>query len=371
MRIGDEGGVTIGLGGRKFNLEMSVSKEQIDSGLSDIEDYIKLVDQAICHHPKAVKMTMMEAVLYTMAAPFANEWLRQKRMRMSLTDKRGPRHLIIYGPGGNGKTTFGRFQNHLLSTSPIEPVDGKNYKKLNWDNLFDHITTGGSPFPVIVDDIKPTCFGRGNGSLEGRIKAYFENEWGAELEFPMMIFNTNHDNLEEWAKTRVRRLDFLVKFRGTEEEQLRVQKILERTNHVFPAFSKLYAEELSKGMEYSHDELHLARTVFVKLYRLAGREFPDFFPSKPPEKIYDMDAIYCVHRESYKLFTEKKIGNGLRLEFKSYKTLKNYASRLPPSVSSIVDENVLIIENPSEYKEFMDKGRGDSKRGIIGRIFPR
>ena len=158
MKIDLQGNVTLGLGGQRIILPTEVRQEELYCSLSDIEAYVELVDKATCFHKDAVKMNMMEAILYTMAAPFSNEWMRKKREVRSLTDRTGPKHLVIYGAAGNGKTTFGRLQNHILSTKPIEPLDGKNYKKANWDNLFDHIMTQGSPYPVVIDDIKSSCF---------------------------------------------------------------------------------------------------------------------------------------------------------------------------------------------------------------------
>jgi len=82
-----------------------------------------------------------------------------------------------------------------------------------------------------------------------------------------------------------------------------------------------------------------------------------------------MDAIYCAHREKYKLFKVSKIGGAFRLEFNTWQSLKNFQSRLPPTVSSIQDDLVLIIENPEDYREFMDKGREESVfRRLIRRI---
>ena len=60
-------------------------------------------------------------------------------------------------------------------------------KTLDWENLFEHVTNSGSPYPVITDDTKSSCFSNASGNLEGRIKSYFENDWEPELEFPMMI----------------------------------------------------------------------------------------------------------------------------------------------------------------------------------------
>ena len=98
MKIDQSSGdITVGLGGKVRSFPEKITPEQINQGLKDIESYISLVDRAICHHPDAVKMTMFESVVYTCAAPFANQWLMQKRERTNLSNKRGPRHLVIFG----------------------------------------------------------------------------------------------------------------------------------------------------------------------------------------------------------------------------------------------------------------------------------
>ena len=372
MKIDESTGqVIIGVGGRKIQLPTDISQEQINLGLADIEAYISLVDRAFCHHPDAVKMTMFETILFTMAAPFANQWLKQKRKKAGLSNKRGPRHLVIFGEGHNGKTTFGRFQNHLLCGIPIEPVNGKTYAKKTWDSLFNHITTAGTPYPVIIDDIKKTCFTSARGSLETSIKTYFENDWKPEFTYPMMIFNTNHDRIDEWAKTRVRRLDFLVKFKQSEKEQMVINDILQRPNHVFSVFAKLYVEELIKEPEFRNDELHIARSVMSQIYDIVERKLPEYFPHKLPEEVYDMDALYCVDRERFRIFKESKVRGALRLEFNAWGSMHNFRSRLPASVSSIVDDKMLIIQNPDEYRTFMNKGRSKSNSGLLSRIFNR
>jgi len=369
MKIDESTGqVNIAFGGKMIQLPTEVSQQEINQGLDDIESYISLVDRAYCHHPEAVKMTMFEAILFAMAAPFANQWLKQKRSRVSRSNKKGPRHLLIYGDGHNGKTTFGRFQNHLLCGSAIDPVNGKKWMKKQWDNLFEHITTAGTPYPAIIDDIKKSCF---TTTLEGNIKSYFEDDWRSEYTYPMMIFNTNHDKLEEWAKTRVRKLDFLVKFKESEREQMVINDILERPNLVFPAFAKLYVEELLKEPEYSVDELHIARAVMSLIYNIADRELPDYFPHIPPEKVYNMDAVYCADRERYRIFEESRVKGALRLEFNDYTSLSSFRSRLPASISHIKDGKVLVIQNPSEFRKFMQKGKVKSKSGILSRLFPK
>ncbi len=377
MEIDKQGAITLGLGGQLVRLPNEVTSQDLSRSLSDIESYIELVDKATCFHKDAVKMNMMEAILYTMAAPFSNEWMRKKRKVRSLTDRTGPKHLVIYGAAGNGKTTFGRLQNHLLSSKPIEPLDGKNWIKGDWDNLFDHVMTNGSPYPVVIDDIKSSCFTQQSGSLEGRIKAYFENDWTSNRVYPMMIFNTNHDNMADWAERRVRKLDFSLRFKGNEEEQSEVERILTTENLVFPAFAKIYSRKLNEGFEYSSDELKIAREALSEVYQNAQRELPSFFPTERPEEIYDMNAIYCNEIESYGTFQEKMIktnrGRVLKLMFESNrygknKTLETYQSRLPPEVSTQIESTTLIIKNPDEYRKFMMRGRPE-KMGFFSGLF--
>jgi hypothetical protein len=124
-----------------------------------------------------------------------------------------------------------------------------------------------------------------------------------------------------------------------------------------------------KEYDFNNDELFMARKIFQKLYQVANREPPSYFPNRPPEKEYDMDALYCVDRERYRIFKESKVRGGLRLEFNAYQSLRNFRSRLPPSVASIVDDKVLIIENPKEYRRFMQRGRKNNRgRGFLGRF---
>ena len=150
-----------------------------------------------------------------------------------------------------------------------------------------------------------------------------------------------------------------------------INDILQRPNNVFSVFAKLYVEELIKDPEFRNDELHIARSVMSQIYDIAERELPDYFPHNPPEDVYDMDALYCADRERFRIFKESKVRGALRLEFNAWGSIHNFRSRLPTSVESIVDDKVLIIQNPDEYRKFMKKGRGESNSGFFSRIFNR
>jgi len=222
--------------------------------------------------------------------------------------------------------------------------------------------TMGSSYPVIIDDIKGTCFKGKNATLEGFVKSYWEENWTHNSNYPVMILNTNHEELEIWAKTRIRRLEFNVKFHGGAKDTMLLNDLFNSPNHVFPAFAQEYYSQLLMGVEYDTDQLNLARETMIDLYRIVGRKLPDFFPVKPPEEIFDMDAISCYNKRKFRLFTEKRVRGALRLQFSNWKSRDSFKARLPPKVVFTEDDKVLIIENPKVYREFMNKGKPVSKR---------
>jgi hypothetical protein len=356
------GVVQIGINGAVSKLPQSISPEQIRQGLEDIARYIGLVDRAHCHHPDAMKMNMMETVIFTLAAPFSNEWLRNKWQSANIVNRRGPKHLLIYGDGHNGKTTLFRFMSHLLSGHRIDPISGKQYAKKEWDRLFSHIQSLGSMFPVMVDDIKDTALSGKKATLEGFLKSYFENDWAPSDQFPLLMLNTNHAGMEEWAKTRIRRLDFLVKFKGDSRDEAVLNEILGRENMVFPAFAEIMSSQILLDDSYGSDELALARKAVEELYNIAGLEIPQFFPNRPPDEIYDMDAVHCADRRRYGMFHEKKSKGVYKLTFSSRNSLHSFKSRLPAAISTIVDDTVLVIQSTAEYEEMLKRGTVKRKR---------
>ena len=90
------GNVKLSINGTVKNIENSVDMQGLHQGLEDIENYIRLVDRAVCHHPDAMKMNLMETVLYTLSAPFANESM-QSRWDSNSVNRRVPNTLLSMG----------------------------------------------------------------------------------------------------------------------------------------------------------------------------------------------------------------------------------------------------------------------------------
>jgi len=360
------GEIKFGVAGEMITLSQEISNEQIAQGLRDIERFINTTDRAICAHPDSVKMILYETILFAFSAPFVNQ-LHSEKMRVAqIADNRGPKHLLLYGPGGNGKTVIGRYLNFLITGKVVNPVSAKQWAKPQWENLFRHIQLSGSSYPVIIDDIKDTCFKGKRATLEGPVKSHWEDNWRKGLKFPVMILNSNHEEIEEWAKSRVRRLELNIKHKGKAEDMKLLNELMSTHNHVFAAFAQKFISELAIGVEYCEDELLLPRNVMTNLYHQVGMEIPAFFPVKPPEEIYDFDAISCYEKRKFRLIREKRTKGGIRIEFTSWKSAHNFRSRLPPEVISIVDDKRLVITNPKAYREFMAKGKPQRKRWFMG-----
>ena len=218
----------------------NISDEQIAQGLRDIERFINTVDKGICAHPESVKMMLYETILFAFSAPFVNQLHTEKMRVAQIANRRGPKHLLLYGPGGNGKTVIGRYLNFLITGKVVNPVSAKQWGKKQWENLFRHIQLSGSSYPVIIDDIKDTCFRGKRATLEGPVKSHWEENWRRGLKFPVMILNSNHEELEEWAKSRVRRLELNIKHKSKAEDMKLLNELMSTHNHVFAAFSQRF-----------------------------------------------------------------------------------------------------------------------------------
>ena len=366
------GELKVGVSGKSKSVNDSYTKEELSQSLQDIGRYISMVDSATCAAPEYVKMSMLESILFAFSAPFANHWLRNKRQLTNYSNRRGPRHLLLIGDGFNGKTTFLRYINWLISGSHIEPVDAKKYTTKEWTDLFAHMQTSGTMMPVMIDDIKKRAVQGKTPALEPFIKSYFEGEWNDKLTYPLLLGSSNYSIEGDWAKSRVRRLNFDVQFSGDESDEILISNLISTKNVAFSAFSSKYINRLAKGIEYNKDELFDARSVLRSLYEEAGLDVPEYFPHTLPEDHFDVDAIYCYAQvRKHKLVKEKKNRGVIILTFKGSKSLHEFRSRLPQTIKTQYTFKELIIENPEIYEEFLVKGNTSKKKSLISRFFKR
>ncbi len=335
----------------------------VDRSLELVETYLHTVDSGESTNPLSVKTSMFEALLYMFFAPFANEYMKARRARFGLMATRGPRFLYIYGPSQNGKTTFLQFALKLLTGRIIEPLEGKYFTKARINNAVLTETA----FPLVFDDVDSPHILRAQEFL----KSYWERRWRDQYVSPQIIITSNTPRLQEWAKSRVKRIDFDVHFAPTEATKEGLSKLFKEDNLIFRWFSYLYLSRLSADELPSDDELRLARTVMKELYEYARRPLPDFFPAEPLEKLYDpgrrdwRDLLYGLRKATVEQEGNRKLVTFAK-DMQSWE-IKDYQGYLPQTIKHQRKGSTIIVENPKEFDRWL--GQPPQARGLLSRLF--
>ena len=338
----------------------------VDNALQHIEGYVGTVDLGQAPDPRFVKTSMFEALLYVFAAPFANEHMKDKRSRYGIVDRRGPRFLYIYGPAQNGKSTFLSFALKLLTGHMMQPLSGSDFTK----SRLSTASSLGTTFPLVFDDVVPS---QRYGLFEEVLKSYWEVWWKEQYVSPQIVVSSNSSRLKEWAKSRVKRVDFDVQFAPNERSKERLAGLFGAENLLFKWFSYLYLRHLEHGELPRDDELELARTVMRELYAHAQRPLPQFFPHQPIEALYDPGCR--VWSELLKLGKARASDEKGRMLIAfspdmQHWEIREYQDYLPQTVKCQRRGNTLIIQSPSEFKIWLE-GRAPQRRALFARLFRR
>ena len=338
---------------------------EVGQALAHIEDYIQTVDSAKSIDPLYAKTSMFEALLYVFFAPFAHEYMKAKRTRFKRADVRGPRFLYIYGPSQNGKSTFLRFVLRLLTGTEIEPLSRQDFTPTRIRNA----ASIGTAFPLVFDDVDPS---RAPG-LEDIFKSYWERLWQEQYVSPQLIITSNSPRLKDWAKSRVKRVDFDVLFAPTEQDKETLGRLLSVDNPVYRWFSYIYLQHLQAEELPSDDELQTARSVVKELYEYACRDLPAFFPREPIERIYDpgrkdwRDLLYILGKTDV-----RREGSRVLITFSKDMQpweISHYEGYLPQQIKHGRRGNTLIIETPREFDSWL--GQRPQARGLLSRFLRR
>jgi hypothetical protein len=347
MRVAvDRQELRLGLKGSVLCLsEPLPDKSTVDKGLQHLEDYVNTVDLAKSPDPGFAKTSMFEALLYVFFSPFASEYMRRRRLAYGQADPKGPRFLYLYGPSQNGKTTFFRFALKLLTGQDMEALRREEFTR----RKIRGAATIGTVFPLAFDDIELS----GKPWVADVIKSYWENWWTGKLDIPQLMMTSNEPRLQDWARSRVKRIDFDVHFASTGEEKRKLKELLEYDNLIFRWFSCLYLKHLALDEEFDDDELYIARAVMRELYGHAGRKLPEFFLSGPVEKQYDLgktrwaDLLYG--RREVKMVREKERLLVRFPEQMQFWEIRRFEGYLPPEVKARQEGHTIIIETPRDF----------------------
>lgn len=359
--------VRIGLdGARKVLSEPIGSAAEVLASLIGVESYIDTIDRGKTLHPVLAKTAMYEALLYMLASPFADLHMRIMRERFGNLERRGPKMLYLVGPSSNGKTTFFRYALLLISGKQLTPLVSTDLTKTRIRNAIGLKTC----FPLVFDDVNPSQ----KNAFEEILKSHWETWWTREGVSPQIAISSNKLSLPEWAKSRVKRIDFDVHFASSQENLAHLSRIFAQPNRLFGWFSTLYFEELQAKPESNDDELLIARRVIRRLYERAGRELPPFFPVKRFEELFDpgrvkwQDLLQRSHQGRLREDGQRAI-----VEFKEdiqHFEITRYIALLPQIVKHEHRGSQVIIENPEEFRAWLGVER-KGVRGLIDQIARR
>lgn len=338
--------------------------EAVSQALEHLEEYLNTVDWGKALDKELAKASMLEALLYLLSAPFAHELMKIKQRRQGSVDFRGPRFLYIYGASQNGKSTFLRFVLKLLTGSDIKPFPGNEFTK----RKVAAATLTGTSFPLIFDDIDTS---RKREAFDYILKNHWEVGWREEHVVPQVIFTSNVDQLREWAKTRIKRVDFDVQFVETDRNKERLSALLRADNPLFTWFSALYFEGLRTSDPLVDDELSLARQSLRKLYEFCGRTPPTFFHDQPIEQLFDRgrkdwnDLLSGIRKAR-----TRKDGARLYVEFLEEmqpREIQAYRGQLPQSIKTVPRGKTLVVENPDDFYAWLN-GTPTARPGFLQRF---
>ena len=366
MRIDrSNGAVLLGMDGTLRNLTEPLAEPTlVDRALDHIEEYLQTVDLGETREPRFAKMSMYEALLYFLYVPFANEYMEVRRRRFAGVDSRGPRFLYIYGPSHNGKTTFLRFALKLICGQRVEPLMPSSFSKTTALTAMAF----GSVFPLVFDDLTPS---RRSGPFEEIVKSFWEAWWQPGHPSPQLIVSSNTESLKDWAKSRVKRVDFDVYFAPNETNKERLSALLAVENPLFAWFSHEYLTALGQREVANDDELQLAREIMVALYSHANRKVPDYFPLEPVEQVYDPGRIRWADLLRLKQARIRRENRRLLVYFSTnmqYPEIKDYETDIPQTIRYRREGKMLVIESPQGFDSWLN---GQRPKGLLNRLIGR
>jgi len=361
--------VFLHLGDQRDVLSRSDStKEEANRALAYIEEYIESFRFGESMDLQRIQMNVFEALLYLLAAPFAHEF--KKLAKQVDMYSRGPSYLYLYGPSFNGKTNFLRFGLKLITGRHVEPIAQEYFNKTRIMN----VRTFGTVFPLMFDDVNIGS----NQTMETVLKNYWEVWWMPEHPVPQIILTTNRFNPPEWANTRIKRINFDIKFdQKNIEARETLNRILNTDCNLFRIFAHHYLELLDQPVQEIKDsllgdELSLSRKVFRDLYRYAERELPAYFPQEPVENIYDIDKMEWLELFETGVLSQEEQANKIFVyadkNMHTYEVAR-YTSLLPQGVKAKRKGHTIIVEGKEKYLEWIRAGRRN--KGLLRRLLQR
>jgi hypothetical protein len=272
------------IGGKNFCRTADIlPPEEIEDALIELEKYICSVENAHRGDLRA-KMALAEFITAVISSPFDYLYMKERRNRFSRL-REGPRMTSYYGTAGNGKSYACRYALKMLSGQDMEALSSKSFTK----SAVMDAASSGSCFPLLFDDLQRDRV-REWGDWG---KFYWDTGYNNSTPYPQLIITAN-DRIDSGGSLgrRVREIAMHASYTANEDNSVSVEHLLEHTSNLFLYFSKLMIEDwVGEKPNYRHgDELSSGRITIQKLYKIAKRKQPKWWPKQPVEKIHDDQA---------------------------------------------------------------------------------
>jgi len=270
--------------------------------------------------------------------------------------ERGPKPLAIYGNTKNGKTYLLKYCSRLLTglEDIVDKYDDDDFSATKVKNLL----TWSSLFPIIYDDISDQKWGK--QYMDQVVRSYWDNWWQRDRNHSQIIFTSNRRIPQGQLKGRMKEIVMDARFEDNTDNIRHVTSILKKENPLFLYFSKLYIEYMENGMDdvFDHtDVMSIGRKVMADLYQMVELNTPEFFPSRPIEKIVDGNGLYWLGLINdgdvlWKITPQKE----LHLSFKNNEDRYEVGRQMdliPESLGPKRRGEKIILPVPSEFSNWL------------------
>ena len=341
--------------------------ETLNACLANIEDYVETVERwGETNNEHAVMAHMYEGVLYAMWAPFVN--LYADSFYGDVTLDNALQYLYIYGESDAGKDKFGEFILRLISDDLVRGgADADEVGKSQIRALRSIDTV----FPYVVSDIAKQKIERID-----TLRNFWKDSWHPthDVSYPTLIFTSNDSRPNDWFRNRAKMLHFDVAFPSNPEDeefysaQQDLNEILEQHNPIFSYISRrILSDELYVNADNTVGHV---REIVLDFYDRAGREVPDYFPTEPANREYNIGKRKWKKAKERQDVTFDQRDDQLIAEFElEPHELYSYRKTLPTKMRPEKSGRNIIIKNPEDFYEWlgMDGHAGpDEDSGLLG-----
>jgi len=352
-----EGKVSLRVGNRTIiRTAEEFDLDEIRKGIEEIHSYVQTVGRASCKNPKFAKMSIYEVILYFLTSPFHHAFMQESKRIFGWDYERGPKPLAIYGNTKNGKTYLLKYCSRLLTglEDIVDKYDDDDFSATKVKNLL----TWSSLFPIIYDDISDQKWGK--QYMDQVVRSYWDNWWQRDRNHSQIIFTSNRRIPQGQLKGRMKEIVMDARFEDNTDNIRHVTSILKKENPLFLYFSKLYIEYMENGMDdvFDHtDVMSIGRKVMADLYQMVELNTPEFFPSRPIEKIVDGNGLYWLGLINdgdvlWKITPQKE----LHLSFKNNEDRYEVGRQMdliPESLGPKRRGEKIILPVPSEFSNWL------------------